>query len=127
MRSATTAKIVPAIVLAISVFFMVFWYTSSRRVGEIPERVPTQDDAASTTDQRGPSGPSANSPSQTATAGTPAAQAGTTAASGAATPNAAEPPAVPGSWPSFRGANLDAICTETVPLSAKWAPGEPKI
>jgi outer membrane protein assembly factor BamB len=121
MKPTTTAKIIPGIVLAISIFFIVFWYTSSNRVGKVSERVPTKDDAIVTT--RKPNGPSLGGPLPNAASGTQTSQPGATAVPAAI----AEPPAIPGSWPRFRGANLDGICTETVPLSAKWAPGEPRI
>ncbi|MCX6345335.1 MAG: PQQ-like beta-propeller repeat protein [Armatimonadetes bacterium] len=115
MKSTAFAKAIPGIILVLCVFSLAFWFSSSRRAGMVSERVPEPVPAAA-------SGQTPATPITTVP-GAPANVPGGTPL----TTSSAEPPAVAGSWQQFRGANFDAINTETTPLSTKWAAGEPKI
>lgn len=120
MRSVTTAKIIPGIILAICAFFLAFWYASSQRTGRVTERVPIAAEPA-TTQQPTPTAQSSQQPANTST------QPGTPQATGGSVAPGFVPPALPGAWPRFRGANFDNISTENTPLADKWNPGEPKV
>lgn len=127
MKSSAFAKAIPGIILALCVFSLAFWLSSSRRAGVVSERVPEPEPALIESASPAASG-NATQPG-TATVGSPAQQP-TGAATQAGSPtavNTIEPPALPGFWPGFRGQNLDNISTENIPLASKWAAGEPKI
>lgn len=123
MKSSTFAKAIPGIILAICVFALAYWFSSSRRAAIVTERVPeTAVVATSDQTQAGASSTSTTAGTQSQTGGSvpaPTGGAATTAAPGA------EPPALPGLWPQFRGAAYDNVSTETS-LLTKWASGEPK-
>lgn len=41
--------------------------------------------------------------------------------------DAAQPPALPGGWPQFRGPQLDGICHDDVRLARRWPQGGPRV
>lgn len=122
MKHSSFAKAIPGIILAVCVFSLAYWFGSSRRAGDVSERVPEPVPVQST-DQPTTGAASTNQ------ANAPGAQPGigaNTPTGTSVTASGAEPPTLPGSWPGFRGPNGDNISAESTPLLAKWAAGQPK-
>lgn len=117
MKSSAFARAIPGIILVICIFSLAFWYSSTRRVGDVAERVPEPANVPTST-----TAPVSGQPGTTPAQNTPSTPTGSpTVASNT------EPPAVAGSWTQYRGAAYDNICTDRTPLASKWAAGEPKI
>jgi len=118
MKPSSFAKAIPGIILALCVFSLAYWFSSSRQAEDVSERVPQPVPPQSANQ------PQAGQPAAPGAQPTPgtAAPAGTSL-----TASGAEPPALPGYWPRFRGPGLDNISPETTPLLAKWAAGQPRI
>jgi len=119
MKPSSFAKAIPGIILAVCVFCLAYWLGSSRNSGGVSERVPQPVPVESAGQPQGGALPVGQ-------AAPPGAQPGVTAGT-SVTASGAEPPALPGFWPGFRGPNRDNISTETTPLLAKWAAGQPKV
>ena len=109
---------VPVVVAAAGAVGVLYWFQTRPDVGEIESRLPDPKAAPVT-----PAAPKAAGPAAAAPGAQRAAQVGVAAAS--ATTSV---PAAAGSWPRFRGANLDNISTDPTSLARSWGPqGPPRL
>ena len=132
-KLSAIAKVLPGIVLVICAFLLAFWFSSSRRAGDMSKRVPGTDSQPAGQVASSPNSASPNTATAPITPNSPTLQQGTSAQPGAITGSPSTPavsasiPALPGSWPRFRGADLDNVSIEKMPLSSSWKAGEPGI
>lgn len=133
MKSATLAKLLPAVVTALCVFMLFYWFSSNHKSVTVVTRVPGQDQQTSTSPQSDANAPgqaqSEASGSLPATGVSTGSQAATTSPAQAiqSAPAGAVVQALPGSWPRFRGAVYDNISSEKVSLSTQWTKGAPPL
>lgn len=123
MKSGIFAKVIPGIIAALCIFMLAYWFSSNRKAVEVEKRVPGQDKQIETT---GKAASSTGTPTASSNATSPSATAASSQTIQSA-PAGAQVPTLPGSWPRFRGAALDNVNTESVPIATKWANGAPPL
>ncbi len=122
-RNATRLLMVigiPVLVAAIGTAAVVLWLRAEPQVSDIEPRLPESVRAPAVPETPAQPAPAARTTDTNRAGRTPTTNPGTAASVGAAVPT------LPGAWPRFRGANLDAISTERVSLANSWGAGGPR-